>query len=82
MRDDPMTLAFWKNLALGLKDELVARGDTIDDLTAEVTRLSEQIDEADELILSIYDSESWLTQQNVLDAMSYMTRYSVRKVTP
>ena len=74
------TLEFWKNMALAVKDELVKRGDTIDDLAAKIDRLREQIDEANELIASIYDSESLLTQDNTLDIMGYMSRYRVRKV--
>lgn len=72
-------LEFWKNMALGLKDEMVTRGDAIDDLATKVSELQEQVEEANELILSIYDSESWLTQKNVLDSMSYMTRFRLRK---
>src|SRR4051794_14699865 len=53
MIDTEATLEFWKNMALGLKDELVERGDSIDDLTAKVRDLQEQVDGANELILSI-----------------------------
>lgn len=73
------TLEFWKYMALGLKDELVKLGDTIDDLQAKVRDMQTQIEEANELIAEIYDSESLLTKENVLDIMSYMTRYKVRK---
>jgi hypothetical protein len=41
-----MTLDFWKNMALGLKDQLVERGDTIQALEAEATRLTALVEEA------------------------------------
>jgi len=37
---------FWMGMALQLKDELVRRGDIIDDLTATVARLTQELAEA------------------------------------
>ncbi len=36
---DEETLEFWKSMALGLKDEMVARGNLIEELECEIGRL-------------------------------------------